>query len=1440
MGNCKGKGSDSFNKQNSSAFDRVTSRTSTDDDCLLYQLADYQKGGDLIRYFTKEGPRATEELLKEQIPMLLYRKGEGQMVRRSDYLKWKYRKKRHMAVAVNEDVPGWADHFACWNFDYRGSLGESLLHVLIVCNTSVHTKLAKLLIVLFPNLALDVVEGNEFRGASALHLAIAYDSLEVIKLLVEAGAIVDQRAVGTFFLPRDQQRERPSRVTDYEGLAYFGEYPISWAACCNNEAAYNLLIDRGADPNSQDSFGNMVLHMVVVCNKLEMYGYALRHPRIQAKMGIINKAGLTPLTLSCHLGRATIFREMLELTAKEFWRYSNITCSAYPLNALDTILPDGRCNMTSALMIILNGTKEEHLDMLDGGIIQRLLEEKWKTFAQRQFLKRLGILFFHLFALSAAVYTRPRRDRPLIPHDYDDLNAMDIARFCFEIVTCLSCIGYVVIQQISELKNVGLRGFLYQLSNNPAKAIFLASNFLTLSCIPCRLLGKRELEEAILIFALPSAWFFLMFFAGAIRLTGPFVTMIYSMITGDMLTFAIIYAIMLLAFSQAFFFLHRGHPDKPPLFSNFFSTWMGLFQWTLGDYNYNSLQDTVYPALTKIVFVIFMIMVPILLLNMLIAMMGNTYALVIQQSEKEWVKQWAKIVIALERAVNQMHCKEYLLTYSIKVSGGSDGTDGSPPQEEVRGVMVIKSKNKTRARQRKGALNNWKRVGKRTIKELKRRGITGDQLRRQIWEPRTPSTTSINASPCVTPIPCPSSAAMLLMDSMNGGSGVAMGGPGIDSFAFGAAFNDLSGFSGGGGHQQNNAPNPAPVNQDILNAALLNKLSMNLPFEDIFESTCTAPVAAGPPVAAVTAVAPVTPTAVAPVTPTAVVVPDVTPTAVVAPMPVVLPTVAPMPVVAQPMAVVAPAVVPVDTVTSATAMASPIPTNPVPPAPIEISNPPLVTPTPPTPTTTSIFPPLPPLPLDCGPSFTDQLDNSSQLSDIENELIAQTLLSGNVKHRKTANSHPGKDSLPPLFRARLLDTPNQSIEGELIFAGSTESAISVCSTPANTTVPMMTPVHFTTESRRRSSPSVIQRAESIDVVGIRQQFNEPKSPSISDSIHQPTIIINTELKREKLPPLVVDDKLLAAVHRDPSVSKNQNKRSKHRHHRRHHQFIRSNVVAPMEFFPEPETQPTTEVCQLEDSTSESSQPDPAPEEESPRSEPEQVIVETVSNPHARSLLARSITVTQEENEHRKRIQMLKSSSSIPVDHRVHLTDNESLASSSSGVEESLYTATRVKKERMSSQSSNTSSGSQTAASPEEQPAIMASDPVVVFHISGTGVTDDFTAPGRLPNSPMLSTKLMMSTNNKRPMTRHTAKMATITAASKVKRFNLMTASKGRNRSPMRREAVELARSSTSSRIDQAKADHFSPSASPAVLNLNHLLSGDDIESHIPDEMIGDP
>lgn len=109
-----------------------------------------------------------------------------------------------------------------------------------------------------------------------------------------------------------------------------------------------------------------------------------------------------------------------------------------------------------------------------------------------------------------------------------------------------------------------------------------------LACIPFRIIGDTDTEEAILVFAVPGSWFLLMFFAGAVRLTGPFVTMIYSMITGDMFTFGIIYVIVLFGFSQAFYFLYKGHPQvDSTLFATYPTTWMALFQTTLGDYNVN-------------------------------------------------------------------------------------------------------------------------------------------------------------------------------------------------------------------------------------------------------------------------------------------------------------------------------------------------------------------------------------------------------------------------------------------------------------------------------------------------------------------------------------------------------------------------------------------------------------------------------------------------------------------------------------------------------------------------------------------------------------------------------------------------------------------------------------------------------------------------------------
>ena len=53
--------------------------------------------------------------------------------------------------------------------------------------------------------------------------------------------------------------------------------------------------------------------------------------------------------------------------------------------------------------------------------------------------------------------------------------------------------------------------------------------------------------------------------------------------------------------------------------------------------------------MAKTFFIFFQVVMPILLLNMLIAMMGNTYATVNEKSEKEFLKQWAKVIMSMER-----------------------------------------------------------------------------------------------------------------------------------------------------------------------------------------------------------------------------------------------------------------------------------------------------------------------------------------------------------------------------------------------------------------------------------------------------------------------------------------------------------------------------------------------------------------------------------------------------------------------------------------------------------------------------------------------------------------------------------------------------------------------------------------------------------------------
>ncbi|XP_076454836.1 transient receptor potential cation channel subfamily V member 5-like [Babylonia areolata] len=592
----------------------------------------------------------------------------------------------------------------CWDVDQRGTVGETILHLCMLSATQIHFDLAKRLLKHFPGLINDIYLGEEYYGESILHIAIVNEDPAMVKFLLDNGADYSVRACGNFFCPDDQKDSRTDCIdheyvsvcakTDYNGHVYWGEYPLSFAACLGQEECVRLLLVKGADPNLQDTNGNTVMHMLVIHDKKVSKYEDVKVPMLLpdmfdlihesgGRLDITNRRGLTPLTLAAKLARKDMYEHVLEKERCTMWIYATVTCAGYPLAAIDTISPSGEINHNSALNLIVYGKDECHLNMMDGLIVD-LLTQKWKVFVRDKFYRRfiLFIIYFCMFVTAFAL--RPGQDLCAHRNETSGLSGcsqtgnnrtvdpcyllrpyrhQDIARMVLEVCVLLGAIAYLLLAMM-EIHHQGFRIFFTTLKEAPAKAMLLLSNVFVVAMLPGRAFCVHEYEDYMGVLAILCTAPYFLFFCRGFRIVGPFVVMIYSMIKGDLLRFFIIYSIFVIGFSQALFIPFRG---RGVVFSSGWESAVGLFAMAVGEFEdlYEYFEDLPAPfsQVTKIIFMVYMIMVTLLLVNMLIAMMGNTYELV-TSTQKEWFRQWAKIVLMIEESVTPENRKSQQCKYS--------------------------------------------------------------------------------------------------------------------------------------------------------------------------------------------------------------------------------------------------------------------------------------------------------------------------------------------------------------------------------------------------------------------------------------------------------------------------------------------------------------------------------------------------------------------------------------------------------------------------------------------------------------------------------------------------------------------------------------------------------------------------------------------------------
>lgn len=208
---------------------------------------------------------------------------------------------------------------------------------------------------------------DEYYGENVLHIAIVNEDPAMVKFLLDSGSNIHERCCGTFMSPEDQKGTRydiieqepvcVNPITNYEGYVYWGEYPLSFAACLCQEECYRLVLAKHADPDYQDINGNTVLQMLVIHEKLSTFDMAYE---TGANLHIQNNLNLTPLTLAAKLARVEMFFHIINIEREIYWQLGSITCAAYPLEQLDTIdIKTGNISKDSTLNLVVFGVRIE-------------------------------------------------------------------------------------------------------------------------------------------------------------------------------------------------------------------------------------------------------------------------------------------------------------------------------------------------------------------------------------------------------------------------------------------------------------------------------------------------------------------------------------------------------------------------------------------------------------------------------------------------------------------------------------------------------------------------------------------------------------------------------------------------------------------------------------------------------------------------------------------------------------------------------------------------------------------------------------------------------------------------------------------------------------------------------------------------------------------------
>jgi hypothetical protein len=222
-----------------------------------------------------------------------------------------------------------------------------------------------------------------------------------------------------------------------------------------------------------------------------------------------------------------------------------------------------------------------------------------------------------------------------------------VLRIICEIFVVLGWL-YKGYKEMNELYASGWKYF------NQAGSAFLENHlsFYYLTFLPIAIFceaGQSNAKYFFVFFCVLFVWTYELTLLLGFKLTGPFVIMLYKMWGHDIARFAAIYSLVLIGHTSAWYVIAAPMGDE--VFHEWFLRLKRDFLILFGQISFEEFAEGMTPGfawLSSLLLFFHIIFVFIMLLNVLIGMMGDTFHDIKDRSDQEWHLAYAQIIFSIE------------------------------------------------------------------------------------------------------------------------------------------------------------------------------------------------------------------------------------------------------------------------------------------------------------------------------------------------------------------------------------------------------------------------------------------------------------------------------------------------------------------------------------------------------------------------------------------------------------------------------------------------------------------------------------------------------------------------------------------------------------------------------------------------------------------------